>query len=56
MLGGTVINIEILVGLPGSGKTYYANKKEFEYKRYYPCNSYYAKVTGQRQVNTVIFT
>ena len=27
MLGGTVINVEILVGLPGSGKTYYTNNR-----------------------------
>lgn len=31
MIGGTVINVEILVGLPGSGKTYYTEEKKNEY-------------------------
>lgn len=52
MLGGTVINVEILVGLPGSGKTYYADNKELTYKRDYPCSTY-TKALGKRQVNTV---
>ena len=52
MLGGTVINVEILVGLPGSGKTYYADNKELTYKRDYPCSTY-TKALDKRQVNTV---
>ena len=53
MLGGTVINIEILVGLPGSGKTHYAEEKHNEYLSNYPC-SQYTKALGKRQVYPVI--
>jgi hypothetical protein len=53
MLGGTVINIEILVGLPGSGKTHYAEEKHNEYLSNYPC-SQYTKALGKRQVYPTI--
>lgn len=52
MLGGTIINVEVLVGLPGSGKTHYAKAKEFEYKHDYPC-SRYMKWNKKRQVHTL---
>lgn len=50
MLGGTIINVEILVGLPGSGKSYYAKKRLDDYAAYHQDKFFGAKVIKQRQV------
>lgn len=50
MLGGTVINVEILVGLPGSGKTYYADNKSSEYAMYHMDKYLGEKPKNKRQV------
>ena len=49
MLGGTVINVEILVGLPGSGKTYYADDKSSEYAMYHMGKYFGEKPKNKRQ-------
>lgn len=50
MLGGTILNVEILVGLPGSGKSFYAKKRLDNYAAYHQDKFFGAKVIKQRQV------